>query len=94
MLRPLSDKILVKRTETEERTPGGLYIPGKSQERPNQGVVVAVGRGRLLDSGKIVEPSVKPGDVVLFSPYAVSDAKPIGDDHVVISESEILGVME
>jgi chaperonin GroES len=93
-LRPLGDNVIVKRTTVEEKTPGGIFIPEAARETANRGEVVAVGRGRLLDNGRLIEPSVKPGDIVLFGKYTGSDIEVGGDKLLVVKESEIFGVIE
>jgi chaperonin GroES len=93
-LRPLDDNIIVKPAEAETKTKGGIVLPETAQERPLQGEVVAVGPGRTLRSGKRLEPSVKPGDKVMFGKYSGSDVKVDGVDHKILREAEILAIIE
>ena len=92
--RPLADKILVKRIEKEEKTSGGIFIPPSAQEKPQYGEIVAVGSGKRLDSGEIIAPDVKPGDMILFGKYAGSEFKIDGVEHMILREDEILGIVE
>ncbi len=93
-LRPLGDKVVVKRVEAEERTSGGIVLPDTAKEKPQRGKVVSVGVGKLLDSGKRVAPSVRSGDQVLFTSYAGTEVKVDGDELLVMDESDILAVLE
>jgi chaperonin GroES len=93
-IRPLNDRILVKRLAEVERTKGGIIIPDSAKEKPAEGEVVAVGPGKLDDSGKRVKPDVKKGDRVLFSKYGGTDVKFDGDDYLIMREDDILGVVE
>jgi chaperonin GroES len=93
-IRPLFDRILVKRLEPEERTKGGIIIPETAKERPAQAEVVAVGPGRRTDEGKRIEPSVKKGDRILFAKYSGNEVKIDGHDHLILREDEILAVLE
>ncbi|MEC7910365.1 MAG: co-chaperone GroES [Pseudomonadota bacterium] len=94
-LRPLGDRVIVRRNDEEETTEGGIVIPGSAAEKPSQGEVLAVGPGRTLDNGEIQAPSVKKGDVVVFGQYAGSNTVKVdGDELVVLNENEILGVLE
>ena len=93
-LKPLNDRVLVKRLESEEKTAGGLYIPDTAKEKPSRGVVVAAGPGKRADDGKLMEMSVKAGDTVLFSKYAGTEVKLDGDDHLVMREDDILAIIE
>jgi chaperonin GroES len=92
-VRPLSDRILVKRVESETKTKGGLYIPDSAKEKPTEAVVVAVGPGKVRDDGTRRELSVKKGDRVLFGKYDGTEVKIDGDDHLIIRESDVLGVL-
>lgn len=92
-VRPLSDRILVKRVESESKTKGGLYIPDSAKEKPSEAVVVAVGPGKVRDDGSRREIAVKKGDRVLFGKYDGTEVKIDGDDHLIIRESDILGVL-
>jgi len=93
-IRPLNDRILVKRLEEEEKTKGGIIIPDTAKEKPAEGEVVAVGPGRLNDKGDRIEPAVKVGDRVLFSKYGGTDVKLEGEDYLILREDDILGVVE
>ena len=94
-LRPLGDRVIVRRNDEEENTEGGIVIPGSAAEKPSQGEVLAVGPGRTLDNGEVQAPSVKKGDVVVFGQYAGSNTVKVdGDELVVLNENEILGVLE
>ena len=93
-IRPLQDRILVKRVESEEKTVGGIIIPENAKEKPMQGQVVAVGNGKRLEDGSLHKPDVKIGDGILFSKYAGSEVKVDGVEHLVLREDDILGVIE
>ena len=93
-LRPLHDRILVKRLEESEQRVGGIIIPDSAKEKPQQAEVVAVGNGKLLDSGERVPPEVKPGDRILFGKYSGSETKIDGEECLILREDEILGVLE
>lgn len=92
-LKPLNDRVLVKRLESEEKTAGGLYIPDTAKEKPSKGEVVAVGPGKAADDGKIIPMAVKAGDQVLFNKYAGTEIKLDGVDHLVMREDDILAVI-
>ena len=92
-IRPLQDRILVKRLQGEEKTAGGIIIPDNAKEKPMEGQVVAVGNGKVLSDGKISKPDVKAGDKVLFSKYAGSEVKIDGVEHLILREDDILGVL-
>jgi chaperonin GroES len=91
---PLSDRVLIKRLEAGEKTKGGIILPDTAKEKPREGIVVAVGNGKLLDSGKRQEMSVKKNDRVLFSSYAGSEIKMDGEELLILGEDEILAVIE
>lgn len=93
-ITPIGDKILIKRIEAEEVTKGGIVIPDSAKDKPAEGKVVAVGAGRRLPNGEVVDFQVKKNDRVLFSSYAGSEVKLDGDAHLVMSEDEILAVVE
>ncbi len=93
-IRPLQDRILVKRLESEEKTVGGIIIPDNAKEKPMEGKVVAVGNGKVLDDGKLRKPDIKVGDKILFSKYAGSEVKIDGAEHLILREDDILGVLE
>jgi chaperonin GroES len=94
-IRPLHDRIVVKRIEEDQTKIGGLFIPDSAKEKPQQGEVVAVGNGKRNDEGKLIPMDVKVGDRVLFGKYSGSDVpKTYGDDHLIMREDEILAVIE
>jgi chaperonin GroES len=93
-IRPLQDRIIVKRLEGEEKTKGGIIIPDSAKEKPMEGKVIAVGKGKLNDSGERIAPDVKSGDTVLFSKYAGTEVKIDGEEHLIMREDDILGVIE
>src|SRR6202035_3480169 len=93
-LRPLGDRILVKRIKEEEKTKGGIIIPDTAKEKPQEGKVVAVGRGKKTDEGKVIALDVKAGDKVLFGKYSGSEVRIEGEDHLILREDDILGVLE
>ena len=93
-LKPLDDRVVVKPEEAEETTAGGIVLPGSAQEKPMMGKVVAVGAGKLLDSGSRAKVAVKKGEVVLYGKYAGSDVEVDGTEYKILRESEILGVLE
>jgi len=93
-IRPLQDRILVKRVDEEETTSGGIIIPDSAKEKPQEGQVVAVGPGKTLDSGNLAEPNVKAGDRILFSKYAGTDVTVDGAEHIIIREDDVLAIYE
>jgi chaperonin GroES len=93
-LKPLRDKVVIERSEAEEKTAGGIVLPDTAKDKPKQGTVVAVGTGRVLDSGEIRALEVKKGDRVLFGSYAGSEVKVDGREYLIVSENEILAVVE
>jgi len=94
-IRPLQDRVIVKRLEQEdEKTKGGLIIPDTAKEKPQQGKIVAVGKGKVNDDGKINPLDVKVGDKILFGKYAGSEIKIEGEEHLIMREEDILGVLE
>lgn len=93
-IRPLHDRVIIRRVEEGEAKLGSLYIPDSAKEKPQRGEVVAVGAGKMLDSGERVAPEVKPGDQVLFGKYSGSDVKVDGEDVLIAREDEILGILE
>ena len=92
-ITPLGDRVLVKRLEADEKTKGGIILPDSAKEKPREGTIVALGQGRLLESGDRAEFSVKAKDRVLFSSYAGSEVNIDGDEFIVLSEDEILAVV-
>ncbi len=93
-IRPLQDRILVKRIEEEETTKGGIIIPDTAKEKPSEGKVVAVGKGKIGEDGKVQPLDVKKGDKVLFSKYGGTEVNIEGDEHLIIREDDVLGVVE
>lgn len=92
-LKPLNDRVLVKRIEVEEKTAGGIYIPDSAKEKPSKGEVVAAGPGKLDDDGKRVKMAVKVGDSVLFAKYAGMEISIDGEEHLVMREDDILAIV-
>mgnify|MGYP001167474559 FL=1 len=93
-IRPLGDRVLVKRVEAEEKTAGGIILPDAAKEKPKEGRVMAVGEGKLQDDGTRSKLSVKKGDRVLFTSYAGTDVKIDGEELMIMREDDILGVIE
>ncbi len=93
-IRPLQDRIIVKRTEEEETTKGGLIIPDTAKEKPQEGKVVAIGKGKVGEDGKVLPLDVKAGDLVLFGKYAGTEIKIEGEEHLIMREDDLLGVVE
>ena len=93
-IRPLQDRVIVKRVKEEEKTKGGIIIPDTAKEKPIEGEVIAVGAGKTLDDGTLRKPEVKPGDRILFGKYSGTEVKIEGDEHLILREDDILGVIE
>lgn len=93
-IRPLHDRVLVKRLSEEEKTKGGIIIPDTAKEKPIQGKIVAVGNGKKTDDGKLIPLDVKEGDTILFSKYSGNEIKIDGEEYLIMQESEILGIVE
>lgn len=93
-IRPLNDRILIKRLEEEEVTRGGIIIPDSAKEKPAEGRVIAVGKGKTNDKGERIAMDVKVGDRVLFSKYGGTDVKLEGEDHLIMREDDILAIVE
>ena len=93
-VRPLEDRVLVKPLDPETKTASGIYLPESAKEKPVQGKVVAVGPGKMLDNGERVKPSVKKGDTVVFGKYAGSEIEIKNVKHMIMRESELLGIIE
>ncbi len=93
-IRPLHDRILAKRLQEEEKTAGGLFIPDTAKEKPLEGKVIAVGNGKILEDGKVRPLDIKAGDTILFSKYAGTEVKIEGEDHLILREEDVLGVIE
>lgn len=92
-VRPLSDRILVQRLEEEEVSKGGIIIPDTAKEKPQQGKVVAIGNGKMMDNGTRIEPAVKVGETVLFGKYSGTEIKLDGQDYLIMREDDILGII-
>lgn len=92
-IKPLQDRVIVKRLEAEERTASGIIIPDTAKEKPSEGEVVAVGPGKALDNGSRLTPTVKAGDRVLFSKYAGTEVKLDGKEFLIMREDDILGII-
>jgi chaperonin GroES len=93
-IRPLADRVLVARVEAENKTAGGIVLPDTAKEKPQRGKIVAVGEGKLLDDGTRQKLQVKKGDMVLFTSYAGTDVKIDGKEYMIMSESDIMAVIE
>jgi len=93
-IRPLHDRILAKRLEGQEKTAGGLFIPDTAKEKPLEAEIIAVGNGKVLEDGKIRPLEVKKGDKVLIGKYSGSEVKLDGEEHIILREDDILGVIE
>ncbi|MGA2266348.1 MAG: co-chaperone GroES [Phycisphaerae bacterium] len=92
-VKPLDDRVLIKQSQAEEKTSGGIVLPDTAKEKPQRGKVVAVGPGKLLDSGKRGEMSLKKGDEVFYAKYSGSEIKISGDPYVIVRESDVLAVI-
>lgn len=92
-IRPLGDRVLIKRAEAEEKTAGGILLPETAKDKPKEGKVIAIGDGRTLDNGQRSTFTVKPGDTVLFSSYAGTEVKHVGEDYLIMREEDILGIV-
>ncbi|BDC51792.1 10 kDa chaperonin [Bryobacterales bacterium F-183] len=93
-IRPLYDRIVVKRSEDKETKVGGLFIPDSAKEKPQEATVVAVGKGKRLEDGTVVPLDVKVGDTILFGKYSGSDIKIDGEEYLIMREDEVLGIVE
>jgi chaperonin GroES len=93
-IRPLNDRIIARRLEDQEQMRGGLYIPDTAKEKPQEGEVLAVGNGKLLDNGQRISIDLKAGDRILFGKYAGTEIKLDGDEYLILPEDDILGVVE
>jgi chaperonin GroES len=93
-IRPLQDRIIVKRLAEEERTKGGIIIPDTAKEKPLEGAVIAVGNGRILEDGKVRPMDIKKGDKILFGKYAGTEIKIDGEEHLILREEDVLAVIE
>ncbi|QBM17585.1 10 kDa chaperonin [Marinobacter sp. JH2] len=93
-IRPLHDRVVVRRKEEEEKTAGGIVLPGNAKEKPSQGEIIAVGNGRILENGETCSLAVKVGDTVVFGQYAGNTVKVDGEELLIMSENDIYGVLE
>jgi chaperonin GroES len=93
-IRPLQDRVIVKRLEVEEKTKGGIIIPDTAKEKPQEGKVIAVGKGKVNEDGKLIPLDVKVGDRILFGKYSGSEIKIDGEEHLIMREEDILGIIE
>ena len=93
-VRPLHDRVIVKRIEEEETTKGGIIIPDTAKEKPSEGKVVAVGKGKLLENGNVQPLEVKKGDRILFGKYSGTDIKIDGEEHLIMREDDIIAIVE
>ncbi len=93
-IKPLNDKIIVKRVEAEDMTAGGIYLPDTAKEKPKRGKIQAVGNGKLLDNGERGQMQVKPSDEVLFTSYAGTEIKVGGQEYLIMDESDVLAVID
>src|SRR3972149_6437629 len=93
-VKPLQDRVLIKRVEEESKTKGGIIIPDSAKEKPQEGLVVAVGPGKVTDNGNRVAPEVKAGDRVLFGKYSGTDIKIDGEEHLILREEDVLAVIQ
>jgi chaperonin GroES len=93
-IRPLYDRIIVRRVAEEEKTKGGIIIPDTAKDKPTEGEVVAAGKGRLTEDGKVIPMDVKKGDRILFSKYAGNEVKIDGTEYLIMREEDVLGIIE
>lgn len=93
-IRPLQDRVIVKRIEEEAKTKGGIIIPDTAKEKPMEGLVVSVGKGKTADDGKLIKPDVKAGDRILFGKYSGTEVKIDGEELLIMREDDILGILE
>ena len=93
-IRPLQDRVIVKRIEEEGKTKGGIIIPDTAKEKPMEGLVISVGKGKTADDGKLIKPDVKAGDRILFGKYSGTEVKIDGEERLIMREDDILGIIE
>ena len=93
-IRPLQDRVIVKRIEEEATTKGGIIIPDTAKEKPMEGLVIAVGKGKTTEEGNLIKPDVKAGDRILFGKYAGTEVKIDGEERLIMREDDILGIIE
>lgn len=94
VIRPLGDRVVVKRIEEEPKTKGGIVLPDTAKEKPQKGKVIAVGTGRVLENGQKVPPEVKEGDIVVFAKYGGTEIEIDGEEYVILSERDLLAVLQ
>ena len=92
--RPLHDRVIVKRVEEEEKTSGGIIIPDAAKEKPQEGTIIAVGKGKILENGKVSPLDVKKGDRILFGKYSGQEIKIDGEEHLIMREDDILAIIK
>jgi len=90
---PLADRVLVKRTDEDDKSNGGIIIPDTAKEKPQEGEVIAIGNGKLLDNGEVQKLNLKVGDKILFGKYSGTEIKLEGDEHLILREDEVLGII-
>ncbi|MFH1478457.1 MAG: co-chaperone GroES [Candidatus Omnitrophota bacterium] len=93
-IQPLGDRVLIKRLEAEEKTKGGILLPDSAKEKPQKGEVIAIGKGKVLESGKVEPLEVKKGDKVLFGKYAGNELTDNGEDYLILKEEDILAIIK
>lgn len=93
-LRPLQDRIIVQRVEEESKTKGGIIIPDSAKEKPAEGVVISVGKGKVADDGKLIPMEVKTGNRILFGKYSGTEVKVEGEEYLIMREDDVLGIIE
>ena len=93
-IKPLGDRILVKRIEEEEKSKGGIIIPDSAKEKPQEGIIIAAGKGKLSDDGQLIPMEVKEGDKILFGKYSGTEVNLDGGEHLIMREDDILGILE
>ncbi|MBI1815489.1 MAG: co-chaperone GroES [Deltaproteobacteria bacterium] len=93
-IRPLQDRVIVKRIAEEEKTKGGIIIPDTAKEKPQEGKIIAAGKGKVSDEGKVIPLEVKVGDKILFGKYSGAEIKLNGEEHLIMREEDILGIVE
>ncbi|MGD8958463.1 MAG: co-chaperone GroES [Desulfobacteraceae bacterium] len=93
-LRPLQDRIIVKRVEEESKTKGGIIIPDSAKEKPAEGIVISVGKGKVAEDGKLIPMEVKTGDRILFGKYSGTEVKVEGEEYLIMREDDVLGIIE
>jgi chaperonin GroES len=93
-LRPLQDRIIVQRVEEESKTKGGIIIPDSAKEKPAEGIVISVGKGKVADDGKLIPMEVKTGNRILFGKYSGTEVKVEGEEYLIMREDDVLGIIE